>query len=154
VDIGLVSGYACREGQTALGEDFAAFKNRIVERFAQAFDELLGCHDIVARHQQGEFLSAIPGDHNIGTPGFLLQQFRQKNDQSVTLEMAEMIIVFLEIVDINHGQGEHATICLRFAHGLFERRFEIAVVKQSGTLIAVGPFFNATVHAEQPLEGI
>ena len=112
---------------------------------SQSFDgqaQLLGqplCgRRVHARQDQQEFFTAVSRCQIAGPLRARLQGFRNGNQTLIAGLVTVKIVVFLEIIDINHDQGQRLAFALAVRQFSVQRGVEVATVVQSGQRIPAG----------------
>lgn len=108
---------------------------------SQSLDNAFGLGQGRGRHQGRELVPADPGG-DIGLAADLLEQVRDPYDHLISTLMAVIVVDRLELVDIDHDDGEGDMVAVGVGDGLNMLLVEEAAVVDSGKAVHAGHFFQ------------
>ncbi|MNP08273.1 hypothetical protein D3C76_1003340 [compost metagenome] len=106
------------------------------------------------REDQHEFLAAEAGDEVAWADGGVLQGLAHALQAVVALDMAVVVVVLLEVVDIEKDQRQRLAGALGAGPLHFQHGVEHAPVGHTGEAVLVGVFLQLLLQVDQLLFGL
>ncbi|MNC51129.1 hypothetical protein D3C75_1004090 [compost metagenome] len=109
MDVEAAGSNAGGKSEAAKRENFNTVEAAVVEFFAQLVNIFAGLQAVISGHKQGELLTSVARGNSSGFLGLGFEHLSDEGDQLVPLKMAEMVVIFLEIVKVNHRKRQRRT---------------------------------------------
>ena len=127
------------------------FKRMGPDDRVQPADNALGDAPVRAREQHNKFFAAKTAQ-NIRISNVFLQKLADGHQYGIAGQMAETVVVFLEMIQVQHGDAQRFARFARDEHLLFQQLHEVRSGIQPGLAIMDGGIAQAFLRRPQFVE--